>query len=60
MMLSGLLVEADDISSRVSKPRGDFRSVHTDLLNDFPSVCSQRINGRGEIVNHDVEHESRG
>ncbi len=44
---------------RVAEPRGDLGCVRTDWLHDLASVGEDRVGGRGDILDHDVEEQTR-
>src|SRR5216684_4269458 len=54
-----LLIKADDVSRRIAKSRGDLRRVHPDRLHDLAAVSNDRLDGRGNAVNHDVDQQAR-
>jgi hypothetical protein len=49
-----LLIEADDVSSRVAETRGDFRRVGANGLHKLAAVGDERVNRLGHAIDHDV------
>src|SRR5439155_2758197 len=54
---SGLLVQADHISSRITEPRRDLGCVRADWLHDLAPIGYHSVNGRGHAVHQDVKEE---
>src|SRR6266481_9677570 len=54
----GLLVEADDVSSRIAEAGRDFWGVRADWLHDFAAMGDDDVNGGGHTVNHDVKQQA--
>ena len=53
------LVKPDDVPARVPEPRGDLRSVRADRLYNLAPVGGDRLNGRRNTIDHDVNQETR-
>src|SRR5262245_16169214 len=57
--LRRLLVEADDVSTRVAKPRRNLWSVSPDGLHDLAAIREACLRSVSHAINHHVEQQSR-
>src|ERR1700758_1572718 len=55
-----MLVEADYISARISKARGNLGRVRSDGLDDFAATGNDGVKRRGHTVHKDVEEQADG
>src|SRR2546430_5266474 len=53
-----LLIEANHVAGRISKPRGNLWRVGADRLDDFAAACDDGFHRCGHAVDHDVYEES--
>src|SRR5689334_9037303 len=56
---SRLLIEADDVPSRVAKPCCDFGCVRADRLHDLTPIGHNHVEGCGHTIDHDVDQKAR-
>ncbi len=54
-----LLIEPEHVAIRIGEARRDLRSVRPQRLHDAPAVRDDRLEGRLDAVDHDVEQEAR-
>src|ERR1700710_737451 len=55
----GFLIEAEDVPVRIAEPGGDLGRVAPDGLHERTPVREDRVEGRGDAVDHDVEQKAR-
>src|SRR5438132_201829 len=53
-----LLVQADDVSRRVAEPCRNFRRVGANRLDDLTAIRDNRVERRGDVVDHDVNQKT--
>src|SRR6266540_2732210 len=53
--MASLLIETEDIPCGIAKPRSNLGSIRADRLHDLASVSDDGVDGRGNVVNHDVD-----
>src|SRR5438876_5292158 len=55
----GSLVQADHVPGRIPEPRRDLLRVPADRLHERPAMRDDVLDGRGDALHHDVDHEAR-
>jgi len=58
LLISWLLVDAEDVAGRVLEAGGDFGVVASDGLGDRASGGGDGLDGGGGVVHHDVDEEA--
>src|SRR6266545_3741158 len=56
----GLLIEAEDVASRITKPGGDLGKICSDGLHDLSAVGDDQIERCSDSVDHNVDYHTRG
>src|SRR6266700_2893465 len=53
-----VLINAENVSSRIGKSRGYFRSVSADRLHDFATTGNNQIYCRRGAIHHNIDHQA--
>jgi len=55
---AGLLVQAEDVSTRVEEARRDLRRVCADRLRNLTPVGDDSVNGVGHTIDHHIQQKA--
>src|SRR5207253_6749231 len=50
--------EAENVSRGIAEPRGDLGRIHADGLYELPALKPDRVEARGDAVDHDVDQHT--
>src|SRR5262249_48265234 len=53
-----LLIDAEGVSTWITKSGCDFRRIHSYLLHNYSTICDNRLNRRGCVIHHDVNQQA--
>jgi hypothetical protein len=58
-LLHRILVEADNIPTRITKPSGNLRSIRANLLHNLATIGHYIIDSRRHAIDHYIHHQPR-